>query len=210
MKILVVDWRQDDEWKRGDDLKLGLITRGHQVKRVLQVDGSDAKELIGPWNKFRQGAHGLVKEHDLVLLHVGESQNHNFEFLRDCCAATPALCFSGAPPDARLQAQCRKSGIHVVYPRVLGPHAGSYVCEEIGRWVDEVGEANGDRTKIQRACEHLDNFDPRCEDAIELLSSILRGGDGSRIAELADRLKVSRSFNRENLKDLRKELFPEI
>ena len=208
MKILIIDWRHED-WSRAKDLNLALNNRGHQASRVLQVDGSNANEMIGPWSAFRDAAVDLVKQHDLVLLHVGEKQNYHFEFLRDCCSDTPTLCFSGASPVARLVTHCRKSGIHVVYPRHLGQRAGSYVSEEIGRWVNEVGAANGDRKKIQRACEDLDKFDPVCEDAIELLSSILRGGEDPRIAELATRLKVSRSCTRENLRELRNDLFPE-
>ena len=208
MKILIIDWRHED-FSRADDLSLALNNRGHQASRVFQVDGSNANEMIGPWSAFRDAAADLVKRHDVVLLHVGEKQNNHFEFLRDCCTDTPTVCFSGASPSPRLVAHCRKSGIHVVYPRHLGKHAGSYVSEEIGRWINEVGAANGDRKKIQRACEDLDRFDPVCEDAIELLSSILRGDVDTRIADLAGRLKVSRNCTRENLRELRNDLFPE-
>jgi hypothetical protein len=209
VKILLIDVRQKDS-NRAANLKGGLEDYGHRVSMVPQVDGSNVNEMIGPWSTFREAALTLVKQHDLVLLHVGEKQNHHFEFLRDCCIETPTLCFSGAPPAPRLTTHCRKSGIHVVYPRRLGQIAGSYVSEEIGRWVNEVGAANGDRRKIQRACEDLDKFDPVCEDAIELLSSILRGGEDARTAELAGRLKVSRSCTRENLTELRNHLFPEL
>jgi hypothetical protein len=143
-----------------------------------------------------------------VLVHVGEEQDFHEAFLAECCPSLPSICYTGGSASDDLIAQCRRLEIHVVYPEQILEEPRESVIEEVVRWVHQVEASGTDRDGIRQACQSVERFDPRCENAIGLLNAVLRG-DEEEIGALKAQLGVTRECTKENLKDLRNDLFPE-
>lgn len=85
MKICIFDYRDD---RREKITKFFDIEQSH-----AHVDGGNTKPTN--WELAKGKCHKLVKNCDLVFLHMGEEQKYSMEVLKECFCEKYVFCYTG-------------------------------------------------------------------------------------------------------------------